>query len=54
MRKLLMTSDTFCAQAWYYLKVLDLASGSGPAAQDAKAANDISYILRAGAVLESA
>ena len=53
MYELRMTSDTFCAQAWY-LRALDLASGSRPTAQDAKTMNDISYILCAGAILESA
>ena len=51
--ELRMTSDTFCAQAWY-LRALDLASGSRPAVQDAKAMNDFSYILCADAVLEGA
>ena len=53
MYALWMTSDTFCAQAWY-LRPPDLASGSRPTAQDAKTMNDVSYILCAGAVLESA
>ena len=53
MCELWMTSATFCPQTWY-LRALDLASGSRPAAQDAKTINDISYILCAGAVLESA
>ena len=48
-----MTSATFFAQAWY-LRALDLASGSRPAVQDAKAMNDFSYILCADAVLEGA
>ena len=48
-----MTSDTFCAQACF-LRALDPACGSRPAAQDAKTVNDVSYILFAGAVFESA